>query len=166
MPLAARAETLGLASACACLPPRSATNARLDAALHASRPLFCRDGALASSPSRVRRPARSRRTALVAVTGIHRGRRLRRDAPGVRSRVTLRPNLTAARPAVPPGRLLVTWTERNYHNGESAATDEDSEICCTRHGVIRDRRTIKEKLSETKSIIIIIIVIARERSRS
>lgn len=110
VPLAARAETLGLASACACLPPRSATNARLDAALHASRPLFCRDGALASSPSRVRRPARSRRTALVAVTGIHRGRRLRRDAPGVRSRVTLRPNLSAARPAVPPGRLLVTWT--------------------------------------------------------
>lgn len=110
VPLATRAETLGLASACACLPPRSATNARLDAALHASRPLFCRDGALASSPSRVRRPARSRRTALVAVTGIHRGRRLRRDAPGVRSRVTLRPNLSAARPAVPPGRLLVTWT--------------------------------------------------------
>ena len=70
--LATRAETVSLVCAWACLQPRSATKARVDAALHASRPLFCRDGALASSPSRVRRPARSRRTALVAVTGMHR----------------------------------------------------------------------------------------------
>ena len=128
VPLATRAETIGLACACACLPPRSATKARLVAALHASRPLFCRDGALASSRSRVRRPARSRRTALVAVTGIHRGRRLRSDAPGVRGRVTLRPNLRVARPAVRPGRLLVTWTQDSLVTQASGDKSADSHL--------------------------------------
>lgn len=156
VPLAIRAETLGLACACACLPPRSATNARLDAALHASRPLFCRDGALASSPSRVRRPARSRRTALVAVTGIHRGRRLRRDAPGVRSRVTLRPNLSAARPAVPPGRLLVTWTREELRfQRRDGRRIEDSEICA------RSRPTGTKNVKKQKASSSSIVVIAR-----
>ena len=55
-------------------------------------------------------------------------RRLRRDAPGVRSRVTLRPNLRVARPAVRPGRLLVTWTQDSLVTQASGDKSADSHL--------------------------------------